>query len=151
MLKRKIPDAVTSIRHYFLISKGHGLKAHGISYYKLRSWSHALKKQQLYKYWKRTFDSPSKIRTITRKEKKWRNCKNVHFEKKCIHTFPLITTFYNFTLKIETSWARKVVKLVFETWNVNEIIVYVWFVKKSKICNAKKNNSKCRKFSIKLK
>ena len=67
------------------------------------------------------------------------------------YTFPLITTFYNFTLKIETSWARKVVKFVFETWNINEIIVCVWFVKKSKICNAKKNNFKCRKFSIKLK
>ena len=54
------------------------------------------------------------------------------------HTFPLITTFYNFTLKIETSWARKVVKFVFETWNINEIIVYVWFVKNQKYAMQKR-------------
>ena len=40
---RKIPDALASIRHYCLSSKGHGLKTHGISYYSLRSWSHAFK------------------------------------------------------------------------------------------------------------
>ena len=41
------------------------------------------------------------------------------FEKKCPkikkHIFPLMTTFYNFTLKIETSWAKKVVKSILET------------------------------------
>ena len=37
-------------------------------------------------------------------------------------------TFYNFTLKIEISWAKKVVKSILETWNVNDIIVYVWFI-----------------------
>ena len=31
LLKKIIPDALTSIRHYCL-SKGHGLKADGISY-----------------------------------------------------------------------------------------------------------------------
>ena len=39
-----------------------------------------------------------------------------------------MTTFYNFTLKIETSWAKKVVKSILETWNVNDVIVYVWFI-----------------------
>ena len=38
-----------------------------------------------------------------------------------------MTTFYNFTRKIETSWAKKVVKCILETWNVN-VIVYVWFI-----------------------
>ena len=62
-----------------------------------------------------------------------------------------MTTFYDFTLKIETSWAQKVVKSILETWNVNDAIVYVWFIKKLKICNAKKNNLKCRKFAKKKK
>ena len=38
-----------------------------------------------------------------------------------------MTTFYNFTRKIETGWAKKVVKSILETWNVN-VIVYVWFI-----------------------
>ena len=62
-----------------------------------------------------------------------------------------MTTFYDFTLKIETSWAQKVVKSILETWNVNDVIVYVWFIKKLKICNVKKNNLKCRKFAKKKK
>ena len=53
-------------------------------------------------------------------------------------------TFYNFTLKIETSWAKKVVKSILETWNVNDAIVYVWFIyfwkKKLNKCYVKKNN-----------
>ena len=67
--------------------------------------------------------------------------------------FPLMTTFYNFTLKIETSLAKNVVKSILETWNVNDVIVYVWFIyfwiKKLKICNVKKNNFKCTKFTMK--
>ena len=47
--------------------------------------------------------------------------------KKQQHIFSLETTFYNFTRKIETSWAKKVVKSILETWNVS-IIVYVWFI-----------------------
>ena len=39
-----------------------------------------------------------------------------------------MTTFYNFTLKIETSKAKKVVKSILETWNVNDAIVYVLFI-----------------------
>ena len=39
-----------------------------------------------------------------------------------------MTTFSNFTLKIETSSAKKVVKSILESWNVNDVIVYVWFV-----------------------
>ena len=35
-----------------------------------------------------------------------------------------MTTFYNFTRKIETSWDKKVIKSILETWNVN-VIVYV--------------------------
>ena len=43
--------------------------------------------------------------------------------------FPLKTTFYNFALKIETIWAKKVVKPILEAWNaVNDVIVYVWFI-----------------------
>ena len=38
-----------------------------------------------------------------------------------------MTTFYNFTLKIETSWAKKIVKSILESWNANDV-VYVWFV-----------------------
>ena len=53
-------------------------------------------------------------------------------------------TFYNFTLKIETSWAKKAVKSILETWNVNDVIVHVWFIyfwkKKLNKCNKKKNN-----------
>ena len=36
-----------------------------------------------------------------------------------------MTTFYNFALKIETSWAKKVVKAILENWNAtNDDIVY---------------------------
>ena len=34
-------------------------------------------------------------------------------------------TFCNVTLKIET---KKKVKSILETWNVNDVIVYVWFI-----------------------
>ena len=68
--------------------------------------------------------------------------------------FPLMTTLYNFALKIETSWAKKVVKPISETWNAaNNVFVYVWFIhsltKMLKTCTVKKNNSKCTKFAIK--
>ena len=55
------------------------------------------------------------MRTATEKLRYWittrrecHNLKNVHFENKCPEikkyiTFPLMTTFYNFALKIETS------------------------------------------------
>ena len=70
------------------------------------------------------------------------------------HIFPLMTTFYDFSLKIETSWAKKDVKPSLETWNVNDVIVYVWYIysqiKKLKIWNIKKNNSKCSKFTSKI-
>ena len=65
--------------------------------------------------------------------------------------FPFMITFYDFVLKIETSWAKKDFKLSLETWNVNDVIGYVWYmyfqIKKSKIWNVKKN--KCSKFTIK--
>ena len=41
--------------------------------------------------------------------------------------FPLMNTFYNFALKRETSWAKKVVKSILETWNAT-VIVYVWII-----------------------
>ena len=60
-----------------------------------------------------------------------------------------MTIFFNFTLTIEASWVKKVVKSILETWNVNDVIVHVWFIyfqiKKLKICNVKKNNFKCSK------
>ena len=68
----------------------------------------------------------------TKREKKVTNTKMVYFEKKCPeikrHVFPPMTTFYNFTLNIETSWAKKALKPIMETWNANDIIVYVWFI-----------------------
>ena len=39
-----------------------------------------------------------------------------------------MTTFYDFALKIETSWAKIDVKPSLETWNVNNVIVYVWYI-----------------------
>ena len=39
-----------------------------------------------------------------------------------------MTTFYNFTLQIETSGAKKVVKSILETSNVNDAVAYVWFI-----------------------
>ena len=64
-----------------------------------------------------------------------------------------MTSFYNFTLKIETGWAKKFIKSILETWNVNDVIMYVWFrylrIKKIKICNSRNSNFKCTKFTIK--
>ena len=51
-----------------------------------------------------------------------------------------MTIFYNFALKIETNWSKKVVKLILETWNANDVITYVWF---------DYNNFKCTKFTMK--
>ena len=60
-----------------------------------------------------------------------------------------MTTFCNVTLKLETSWAKKVVEFI---WNFNDVIVYVWFIyfwiKKVKICNLEKYNFKWTKFTI---
>ena len=39
-----------------------------------------------------------------------------------------MTTFYDFALKIEASWVKKDVKPSLETWNVNDVIVYVWYI-----------------------
>ena len=39
-----------------------------------------------------------------------------------------MTTLLNFTFKIETSWAKNVVKSILETWNASDLIVYVWFI-----------------------
>ena len=37
-----------------------------------------------------------------------------------------MTNFYNFALKIETSWTKKIVKPILETWNsANNVIVYI--------------------------
>ena len=44
------------------------------------------------------------------------------------HIFALMTTFYYYALKIETSWAKMDVKPSLETWNANDIIVYVWYI-----------------------
>ena len=64
-----------------------------------------------------------------------------------------MTTFYDFALKIGTSWAKVDVKPSLETWNVNDVIVYVRYIyfqiKKLKIWNVNKNNSKWSKFTIK--
>ena len=39
-----------------------------------------------------------------------------------------MTTFHNFTLKIGTSRAKKVIKSILETWKVIDVIVYVWLI-----------------------
>ena len=39
-----------------------------------------------------------------------------------------MATFYDFAFKIETSWAKKDVKPSLETWNVNDVIVHVWYI-----------------------
>ena len=66
-----------------------------------------------------------------------------------------MTTFYNLALKIETSWAKKVIKPILETWNTSDVVVHVWFInsriKKFKNMQCKKNNSKCTIFTIKTK
>ena len=36
-----------------------------------------------------------------------------------------MTTFYDFALKMEATWVKKDVKASSETWNVNDVIVYV--------------------------
>ena len=38
-----------------------------------------------------------------------------------------MTIIYDFALKIEASWAKKDVKLSLETWNVNDVVVYIWY------------------------
>ena len=64
-----------------------------------------------------------------------------------------MTTFYNFTLKIETNWAQKTVKSILETeMSMILLCMFVLFIsgwKKLKIWNVKKNNFKCTKFTIK--
>ena len=65
-----------------------------------------------------------------------------------------MTTFYDFALKVETSWDKNVVKPRLETWNTNDVILYISFIysqikKFLKICNVKRNNSKCTKLTIK--
>ena len=40
-----------------------------------------------------------------------------------------MTTFYNFVLKIKTSWAKKVAKPILETLNLpNDVAVCAWFI-----------------------
>ena len=39
-----------------------------------------------------------------------------------------MTNFYDLALKIETSWAKKDVKPSLETWNVNDVIEYIWYI-----------------------
>ena len=81
--------------------------------------------------------------------------KIVHFEKKCPeikkHIFNLMTTFSNFTLKIETSWVEEGHFVNLECqWRYCVSLVYLLSDKiKLKIRNVKKNNSKCTNFMIK--
>ena len=39
-----------------------------------------------------------------------------------------MTTVYNFTLKIETSWVKIVSKPILETWSANDVIAYVLLI-----------------------
>ena len=57
-----------------------------------------------------------------------------------------MAAFYNFALKIETSWGEKVVKPIWETWNAaNDVTVYVWFIH-SQIKNIK--NMQCNRIIL---
>ena len=89
----------------------------------------------------------------TKREENVTNTKMAHFEKYIEikkKKNPLITTFYNFTLKIETSWAKKNLKPILKTWNANDIIYMISRIKwKIYRCNVEKNNSKCTKFIMK--
>ena len=52
-----------------------------------------------------------------------------------------MTTFYDFALKTETSWAKKGVNPSLETWNVNDVIVCAYIysqIKKTKNMKYKK-------------
>ena len=53
-----------------------------------------------------------------------------------------MTTLYDFALNIEASGAKKVVKSSLENWNVNDVIVYIWYIN-SQITKIK--NVKCKK------
>ena len=69
-------------------------------------------------------------------ENKMSQPQNIHFGNKYPkikkHIFPLTTTFsdfaYDLTLKIEASWVKKDVKPSLETWNVNDVLVYIWYI-----------------------
>ena len=54
-----------------------------------------------------------------------------------------MTNSYNFTLKIETNWAKKFLKTILETWNVIDLIVlcmvYLFPDKKCKKMQYKEN------------
>ena len=57
--------------------------------------------------------------------------KNVNFEKKSLKLksvlYLLFTTVLdNYAFKIETSWAERVVKLLPETGNNNDLSIHVW-------------------------
>ena len=64
-----------------------------------------------------------KLCRLDKEEKKWRekccNRKNLHFDKKDLkvkeHIDFRFHDFHNFALKIETSWAKRVIKLILET------------------------------------
>ena len=46
-----------------------------------------------------------------------------------------MATFYNFALKIGSSWTKKIDKSILETWNVSDVIVclvYLFLDKKIK-------------------
>ena len=51
-------------------------------------------------------------------------------KKKKKKILPQMAAFYNSTLKIETSWVKKVVKAILKTWNTNVCSVYSFSDKK---------------------
>ena len=96
----------------------------------------------------------------TRREKNVTASRMYVFVKNCLKVknmlfFHLVTTLYNFALKIETSWAKRARKPILETWNANDVTVYVWFIhsltKSFKNMQCKKYHSKCPKSTIKNK
>ena len=65
-----------------------------------------------------------------------------------------MTTFHNFARRLETNWAKRVVKPILEVKSASDNnTLYVWFIhiKLLKRYNKKHNNSKCTKWIIKTK
>ena len=84
------------------------------------------------------------LKNWAEKNVKLKNCTLSKYLEIKKHIFTLMTTFYNFIIKIEASWVEEY------QWRYYVCLVYLFSDKiKLKICNVKKNNSKLTNFTIK--
>ena len=72
-----------------------------------------IKNMNLIKY---VLSLKNRVDWIATRREKCHNLENVNFEKKCSKIKKQILHLYDFTLKIETSWGKKVVQPIF--WNL---------------------------------